>query len=114
MGGEYYCYTSDITCSFPANGKFSPQQRIIYEAVLRSNRAVMAACKPGVDWTEMHLLSERVLLGELKEAGILKGSVDDMMKVRLGAVFMPHGLGHLLGCDVHDVGGYPLVQLYTF
>uniref|UniRef100_A0A8B9KDI2 Xaa-Pro dipeptidase n=1 Tax=Astyanax mexicanus TaxID=7994 RepID=A0A8B9KDI2_ASTMX len=47
MGGEYYCYTSDITCSFPANGKFTPDQKAIYEAVLKSSRAVMAAIKPG-------------------------------------------------------------------
>ena len=47
MGGEYYCYASDITCSFPANGRFTAQQKLIYEAVLASNRAVMGACKPG-------------------------------------------------------------------
>lgn len=47
MGGEYYCYSSDITCSFPANGKFTSDQRAIYEAVLKSSRAVMAAIKPG-------------------------------------------------------------------
>ena len=47
MGGEYYCYTSDITCSFPANGKFTKPQRDIYEAVLRSNRAVLSSVKPG-------------------------------------------------------------------
>lgn len=49
MGGEYYCYSSDITCSFPANGKFTADQRAIYEAVLKSSRAVMAAIKPGRD-----------------------------------------------------------------
>ena len=48
MGGEYYCYTSDITCSFPVNGKFTPNQRLIYEAVLKANRAVLAQCKPGM------------------------------------------------------------------
>jgi len=47
MGGEYYCYVSDITCSFPANGRFTPQQKFIYEAVLAANRCVMDACKPG-------------------------------------------------------------------
>ena len=47
MGGEYHCYTSDITCSYPANGKFTDDQKFIYEAVLRSNRAVLAACKQG-------------------------------------------------------------------
>jgi len=47
MGGEYYCYVSDITCSFPANGKFTPRQKFVYEAVLAANRAVLDACKPG-------------------------------------------------------------------
>uniref|UniRef100_A0A672ZIV2 Xaa-Pro dipeptidase n=1 Tax=Sphaeramia orbicularis TaxID=375764 RepID=A0A672ZIV2_9TELE len=107
MGGEYYCYSSDITCSFPANGKFTADQRAIYEAVLKSSRAVMAAIKPGVKWTDMHRLADRVHLEELVKVGILKGSVEDMLKVHLGSVFMPHGLGHLLGIDVHDVGGYP-------
>ncbi|KAL8194640.1 UNVERIFIED_CONTAM: hypothetical protein K2H54_027424 [Gekko kuhli] len=55
----------------------------------------------------MHRLADRVHLEELKKIGILQGSVDDMVKVHLGAVFMPHGLGHFLGIDVHDVGGYP-------
>ncbi|CAL8360007.1 unnamed protein product [Gadus morhua 'NCC'] len=107
MGGEYYCYASDITCSFPANGKFTKDQRDIYEAVLKASRAVLAAIKPGVEWTDMHFLANRVHLEELLKLGIVRGNVDDMMKARLGAVFMPHGLGHLLGCDVHDVGGYP-------
>uniref|UniRef100_A0A3B3ZW71 Xaa-Pro dipeptidase n=1 Tax=Periophthalmus magnuspinnatus TaxID=409849 RepID=A0A3B3ZW71_9GOBI len=107
MGGEYHCYTSDITCSFPANGKFTADQKAIYEAVLKSSRSVMAAIKPGVKWTDMHRLADRVHLEELVKIGILKGSVEDMMKVHMGSVFMPHGLGHLLGIDVHDVGGYP-------
>uniref|UniRef100_A0AAQ5ZFF0 Xaa-Pro dipeptidase n=1 Tax=Amphiprion ocellaris TaxID=80972 RepID=A0AAQ5ZFF0_AMPOC len=107
MGGEYYCYSSDITCSFPANGKFTADQRAIYEAVLKSSRTVMAAIKPGVKWTDMHRLADRVHLEELVKIGILHGSVEDMLKVHLGSVFMPHGLGHLLGIDVHDVGGYP-------
>ena len=57
----------------------------------------------------MHKLAERVELEELKRAGLLVGEVEDMMKVNLGAVFMPHGLGHFMGCDTHDVGGYPEV-----
>ncbi|XP_074865114.1 xaa-Pro dipeptidase [Carettochelys insculpta] len=107
MGGEYYCYASDITCTFPANGKFTPDQRAIYEAVLKSSRAVMKAIRPGVAWPDMHRLADRIHLEELTKIGILKGNVDDMVKVHLGAIFMPHGLGHLLGIDVHDVGGYP-------
>jgi len=107
MGGEYYCYTSDITCSFPANGKFTEQQKGIYNAVLKSSRAVLNSVKPGVSWKEMHLLADKTNLEEMKKLGIVKGDVDEMMKVRLGAVFMPHGLGHFMGCDVHDVHGYP-------
>lgn len=107
MGGEYYCYTSDITCSFPANGKFTDKQKGIYNAVLKSSRAVLDSVKPGVKWTDMHLLADRVQLEELKVLGIVQGDIEEMMKVRLGAVFMPHGLGHFLGCDVHDVHGYP-------
>lgn len=107
MGGEYYCYTSDITCSFPANGKFTDDQRNIYEAVYKASRAVMAAVKPGVKWPDMHRLAERVQLQCLKDMGLLQGDLDEMMKVHLGAVFMPHGLGHFMGIDTHDVGGYP-------
>ncbi|VEL20352.1 unnamed protein product [Protopolystoma xenopodis] len=109
MGGEYYCYSSDITCSFPVNGRFSPDQRIIYEAVLSANRGVLAGIHPGVPWSSLHILAERIILEALLRAGLLDstaGSLDDMVTARLGAVFMPHGLGHLMGLDVHDVGGY--------
>lgn len=69
----------------------------------------------GVSWVDMHLLSHRVILEHLKEGGLLKGDVDEMMKVNLGAVFMPHGLGHFMGLDVHDVHGYPPVRhLFPF
>jgi len=107
FGAEYCCYCSDITCSYPANGKFTDKQKIVYNAVLRANRAVLAACKPGVVWSDMHILANRVVLEDLVAAGVLTGSVDEMMAVNLGGrVFQPHGLGHFMGCDVHDVGGY--------
>lgn len=107
MGGEYYCYASDITCTFPSNGKFNSKQRIIYEATLKANRAVLEACKPGVNWTDMHLLADKVILEELKNAGLLVGDLNEMLEHRISAVFFPHGLGHFLGIDTHDVGGYP-------
>lgn len=64
----------------------------------------------GVKWTDMHRLADRVHLEELVKIGILIGNVDDMIKHHIGSIFMPHGLGHLLGIDVHDVGGYPEVR----
>ncbi|XP_050040083.1 xaa-Pro dipeptidase [Dermacentor andersoni] len=106
MGCEYYCYTSDITCSFPANGRFTADQRGVYEAVLAASRAVLDAIRPGVSWPDMHRLAERRMLEALRSMGVLRGDVDAMMEARLGATFMPHGLGHFMGLDVHDVGGY--------
>ncbi|CAG9829078.1 unnamed protein product [Diabrotica balteata] len=106
MGGEYYGYAADITVTFPVNGKFSPQQRIIYDAVLKSNQAVLKAIKPGVAWTDMHLLANRVLLEDLAKEGLLQGSIDDMIEADIAHIFQPHGLGHLIGLNVHDVGGY--------
>ncbi|KHJ88529.1 aminopeptidase P domain protein [Oesophagostomum dentatum] len=106
MGPEYNCYASDVTTSFPANGKFTEKQKIVYNAVLDANQSVFRAAKPGVRWTDMHLLAERVILTHLKKAGLLTGDIEEMLKARIGAVFMPHGLGHFLGLDVHDCGGY--------
>jgi Xaa-Pro dipeptidase len=106
MGSEFHCYTSDITCSFPVRGSFSDDQKIIYEAVLNAQRAVYEVMKPGASWVGLHQTAERAILARLKEAGIVVGEIEDMMKVNLGGTFMPHGLGHLIGLDVHDVGGY--------
>ncbi|XP_033095697.1 xaa-Pro dipeptidase-like isoform X1 [Anneissia japonica] len=107
MGGEYYCYASDITCSFPVNGKFTNNQKIIYQAVYDASRAVMKEVKPGASWVEMHRLAERTILLVLKQHGLVQGDLDEMVKANIGALFMPHGLGHFMGLDVHDVGGYP-------
>ncbi|XP_043473279.1 xaa-Pro dipeptidase isoform X2 [Leptopilina heterotoma] len=106
MGAIYCGYTADITCSFPSNGIFSQDQKLIYEAVLRARDAVLSAAKPGVFWTDMHLLANREMLMALKNGGLLIGDVDEMIAVGLNEIFQPHGLGHLLGLDVHDVGGY--------
>ncbi|KZC04075.1 Xaa-Pro dipeptidase [Dufourea novaeangliae] len=106
MGGNYYGYAADITCSFPANGKFTEDQKMVYNAVLAARNAVMNAAKPDVVWTDMHLLANKTMLASLKDGGLLTGDVDDMIKAGLNEVFQPHGLGHLMGLDVHDVGGY--------
>jgi len=107
MGGEYHCYASDITCSYPVNGKFTEKQKGIYNAVLRAQQEVMKAMKPGVAWPDMHRLAERVIVEDLLKLGLLKGTVEENQKAYIGAIFMPHGLGHFMGLDTHDVGGYP-------
>lgn len=107
MGAEYAGYTADITVSFPATGKFTDNQKFVYRTCYKANRAVIAAMKPGVTWPSMHRLAEAVILEEFLTEGLLQGgTLDDMKAAYMGAIFMPHGLGHLIGLDVHDVGGY--------
>ena len=106
MGAEYAGYAADITCSYPANGRFTPTQAAVYNAVLDAHQSVLRAMRPGVRWPEMHRLAERTILRHLVDAGFLVGDVEELMAAEVGALFMPHGLGHLLGIDTHDVGGY--------
>ena len=99
-------YGSDITSCFPASGKFTKHQKEIYELVLNANQNVIRESKPGVAYSTMHLLAEKTMLIGLKNLGIVKGDIEEMIAKRVGYIFFPHGLGHLLGIDVHDVGGY--------
>mmetsp|Transcript_43149 Transcript_43149/g.101377 ORF Transcript_43149/g.101377 Transcript_43149/m.101377 type:complete len:602 (-) Transcript_43149:7-1812(-) len=108
MGAVYHGYTADITCTYPVSGKFSPEQRLVYEAVLTAMLAVEESIQPGVSYKDMHRLAQRTLLSAMKDAGLFEGEVDDMMEANLMNYFMCHGLGHALGLDVHDVGGYEL------
>jgi len=107
MGCEYYCYASDITCSFPINGKFTQAQKGVYEAVLDAGIRVMKSCKPGVSWVEMHKLAERTIAEHLVRLGYIQGEIEDIIAAEIPELFMPHGLGHLMGIDTHDVGGIP-------
>ena len=106
MGAERFCYASDITCSFPANGKFTEEQKLIFNTVAAMQDAVFNALKPGVCWKDMHALAYRVAAEHLVAGGLLIGSIDEIMEANLMATFQPHGLGHFMGMEVHDVGGY--------
>lgn len=97
MGANYCGYAADITCSFPASGKFTEDQKLIYNAVLAANMAVQKNAKEGVSWVDMHLLANRVMLEELKKGNVVTGNLDQMMEAGIGAIFQPHGLGHFLG-----------------
>ncbi|XP_037474724.1 xaa-Pro dipeptidase-like [Triticum dicoccoides] len=107
VNDEYNFYAFDITCSYPTNGKFTRDQAVVYNAALKAHNDVISHMRPGVKWIGMHKLAERRILESLEKEDIIHGDIDDMMDRRLGAVFMPHGLGHLLGIDAHDPGGYP-------
>jgi len=107
MGAKYYGYCSDITVTFPINGKFTKKQKEIYDAVLDAQNAVKGVVKAGVKWEDMHLLAERTIVTHLIKLGLIKETpLEELEKNRIGAIFFPHGLGHLLGLNVHDVGGY--------
>ena len=108
MGGTLSGYCSDITITIPVSGKFSEKQKDIYTIVYNANREVMKNCKPGVNWVDMHLLAEKVIIEGLQKSGLLKKDVpsETMVNKRVGYYFMPHGLGHLIGLNVHDAGGY--------
>lgn len=106
QGHSLHHYCSDVTISFPVNGKFTQKQKDIYNIVLKASRAVIDELKPGVSWVDMHLLAEKITLQGLIDLGCLNGELEEMLGGRLGFIFQPHGLGHLIGLDVHDVGGY--------
>lgn len=108
MGFQLGGYCSDLTSTIPINGKFSDIQKTIYDIVLDANRTVMKHLKAGANWLEMHILAERVLLAGLQGIGIINSgfSIEELLESRICFYFMPHGLGHLIGLDVHDAGGY--------
>lgn len=109
MGSEYFCYGSDVTCTFPVDGKFTERQRLVYEGVLNAQRKVYSMLRPGVSYVDCHEAAEAEILKALIMLDIVipgTKSIPELVEMRLGAIFMPHGLGHLIGIDTHDVGGY--------
>jgi len=107
-GLEAQGYATDITRSFPANGKFSADQRAIYEIVLGAQQQAIAALRPGASWPDISALANRVLLEGLRKHQFLVGAnINDMINAGVVKLFMPHGLGHSLGLLVHDVPALP-------
>jgi Xaa-Pro aminopeptidase len=96
-------YASDITRTLPVSGRFEPRQRAVYQAVLDAQLAAIAAAKPGVTNKALHLIAARAMASGLKELGLMKGDVDEAVSVGAHALFYVHGLGHMLGVDVHDM-----------
>ncbi len=103
-GGETAAgYAGDMTRVFPAGAKFSPQQIDIHAVVLAAHDAAVAALEPDVPYRDVHLIAARALAGGLKDLGLMKGDLDTAVQEGAHALFFPHGLGHMMGLDVHDM-----------
>jgi Xaa-Pro aminopeptidase len=105
-GCEIDCYASDITRTFPVSGRFSPEQKAIYELVLKANEEAFKFIAPGRHWNEAHEATVRVITAGLVDLGLLEGDVDELIASEAYKPFYMHRAGHWLGMDVHDVGDY--------
>ncbi|MCF7886741.1 MAG: aminopeptidase P family protein [Candidatus Marinimicrobia bacterium] len=98
-------YAGDITRTIPVSGKFTGRQRDIYQIVLEANKTGIKASKPGITYKEVHLQAARVIAEGLKELGLMRGNLEEAVANGAHALFFPHGLGHMMGLDVHDMEG---------
>ena len=96
-------YAGDITRTAPVSGKFSTRQKEIYDIVLKMETSAIDSLKPGLLYRDVHIAANRLMLSHMKELGLLKGDVEEMTQLGIGGLFMPHGLGHMIGLDVHDM-----------
>jgi Xaa-Pro aminopeptidase len=96
-------YASDITRTTPVGGRFNDRQREIYEVVLKANSDAINAAKPGMSNRDLHLMACKIIASGMKDLGMMKGDVDEAVASGAHALFMPHGLGHMMGLDVHDM-----------
>jgi len=96
-------YAGDITRTFPVNGRFNDQQKEMYELVLKMEEDSIEMLKPGVTYKSIHVASNKIMLEGLSAMGLVKGDIEEMLAAGVGGLFMPHGLGHMIGMDVHDM-----------
>ncbi|MBP1660566.1 MAG: Xaa-Pro aminopeptidase [Candidatus Aminicenantes bacterium] len=99
-------YASDITRTVPVGGRFNRRQRDVYEIVLAGQEAAIKAIKPGVNFKDIHLQTARIMAEGLKDLGLMKGDMAEAVSAGAHALFFPHGLGHNIGLDVHDMEDY--------
>lgn len=99
-------YASDFTRTYPTSGKFTAKQREIYQIVCDCNEFAFSITRPGISYREVHLKTMHLMLEELRALDIVRGDVQDMVEAGIAGLFMPHGLGHNMGLDVHDMEDY--------
>ncbi|MBP8071314.1 MAG: aminopeptidase P N-terminal domain-containing protein, partial [Acinetobacter sp.] len=105
---EYQLYASDITRTFPVNGKFSSEQKALYEVVLKAQLAAIDAVRIGNSYKEPHCIAVRILVQGLLDLGLMQGNIEQIIESESFHQFYMHGTGHWLGMDVHDVGSYKI------
>jgi Xaa-Pro aminopeptidase len=105
-GGEYNYYAADITRTFPVNGKFTLEQKVIYNLVLQAQQSTINKIKPGIFWGELQANIVQVIVTGLVDLGLLSGDINDLIASKAYRKFYMHNSGHWLGLDVHDVGSY--------
>jgi Xaa-Pro aminopeptidase len=98
-------YSADITRTLPVSGVFTQKQREIYEVVLKGQLQAIAAIKPGIKYKDIHLSTAKTMASGLKDLGLMKGDIEEAVAAGAHALFFPHGLGHMIGLDVHDMEG---------
>jgi Xaa-Pro aminopeptidase len=96
-------YAADITRTVPVGGRFNQRQKDIYEIVLEGQEAAIRTIRPGVMYKEIHLKTARIIAAGLKDMGLMKGNINEAVAAGAHALFFPHGLGHNMGLDVHDM-----------
>lgn len=99
-------YASDFTRTYPTSGKFTAKQREVYQIVCDCNEFAFSMTRPGISYREVHLKTMHLMLEELRALDIVRGDVQDMVEAGIAGLFMPHGLGHNMGLDVHDMEDY--------
>jgi Xaa-Pro aminopeptidase len=103
-GAEYRGYAGDVTRTYVVGGTFSAEQALVYDTVRRAGEAAIAACRPGVEWRDVHVTAALVVAEGLAELGVLRGSPETLVENGAATLFFPHGVGHMVGLGIRDAG----------